>query len=120
MLVGTTFSIILGQMIKVLREMRSNEALSQGDLATVINVSVMSISRLEKGDAEMTVPEMERFALFFEITPEKFLAVALQIKGVLVQQKCVVLQNKHELKALSNFKKLDRMLIHDLCRKFLA
>lgn len=120
MLIGTSFPIILGQMIKVLRETNVHKPLSQGDLAGVIKVSVMSISRLEKGDAELTVPEMERFALFFDMTPEKFLSTALQVKKVLIQQKCVVLQNKHELKAQSNFKKLDRALIHDLCKKFLA
>lgn len=117
MLVGTTFSVILGQLLKALRT--TVTPLSQGDVATALNTSVMSISRLEKGTSELSVPDLEKLGHFFEIKPTQLFEIALKVKTILVEQKCLVLQNKHELKKLNDFEKIDNDLIYGLCVKFL-
>lgn len=117
MLVGTTFSIILGQLLKALRT--TVTPLSQGDVATALNTSVMSVSRLEKGTSELSVPDLEKLGHFFEIKPTKLFDIALQVKNILVEQKCLVLQDKHELKQLGEFEQIDNDLVYGLCVKFL-
>ena len=115
--VGSTFSIILGKLLKVMRDTYPHGDLSQSDVAKVLDTSVMSISRLEKGTAELTVSDLEKISHFFEIPADKLLTLAITIKNILIEQKCLVLSNKHEAKQMKDLKMIDSQMIYELCLK---
>ena len=117
MLVGTTFAIISGQVIKVFRDHAKGGALSQSDIAKALDTSVMSVSRFEKGTGELSVSDLEQLAQFFDVKPDAFLNIMLNVKNLLVQQGCVILPNKHKVKGMKEFKKLDRSMIYEICKK---
>lgn len=109
--------MILGQLVKMLRDEYVSGPLTQADIAKVLDASVMTVSRLEKGSADLSVSDLERLAEFFEIPADQLVKIALDVKRVLIEQKCLVLQNKHQLRKMREFKKLDRQIIYDLCKK---
>jgi transcriptional regulator with XRE-family HTH domain len=88
--IGTSYSVILGQMIRKLREQNNAD---QGDLATHMGVSTMTISRIESGDTVLDVPQMEEAAKFFNISPQDFFADSLKAKQE-AEKKYKVFQNK--------------------------
>ncbi len=115
--IGSTFSIILGKLMKVMRDTYPQKSLSQSDIAKVLDTSVMSISRLEKGTAELSVSDLERLAQFFEIPADTLLTIAIKIKNIFIEQKCLILANKHEAKKMKNLKMIDHLMIYELCKK---
>ena len=96
--VGTSYSLILGQMIRKLREEKNAD---QKDLAAHMGVSVMTVSRIESGDTVLDVPQMEKAAAFFSISPLDFFADSLKIKKE-VEKKYTVFQNKKEINKQPN------------------
>lgn len=115
LMIGTTFTLISGQMLKAMRDARS---LSQTRIAKALDTSVMSISRLEKGDADLTLSELEQIAHFFTVQPGALLDSLITVKTLLIKQGCTVLADKHALKKIKEFKKIDRLMIYELCVKF--
>lgn len=103
--------------MKVMRDTYPRGALSQGEIAKVLDTSVMSISRLEKGAAELTVSDLEKLSQFFEIPADRLLTMAITIKNILIEQKCLILSNKHEAKKMKDLKMIDPHMIYELCMK---
>ena len=91
--IGTSYSVILGQMIRKLREQNNAD---QKDLAAHMGVSVMTVSRIESGDTVLDVPQMEKAAKFFQIAPQEFFAASLKAKKE-AEKKYRVFQNKKEI-----------------------
>ncbi len=114
-MIGTTFTIITGQMLKAMRDTHS---MSQTRISKALDTSVMSISRLEKGDADLTISELEQIAHFFEVSPGALLDAVINVKTLLIKQGCTILADKHALKKIKGFKKIDRLMIYELCVKF--
>ncbi|MBK67414.1 MAG: hypothetical protein CMP22_04705 [Rickettsiales bacterium] len=114
--VGTTFSLILGQLVKVLRDSKTPQ-MTQSDIAKILDTSVMSVSRLEKGTSDLSVAELERLSEFFQVPADKLIKISIEVKSLLIAQKCIVLQDKHQLKKMKEFKKLDRNIVYELCKK---
>jgi transcriptional regulator with XRE-family HTH domain len=91
---ATSYATILGQMI---RNLRDNSNLDQSKLAKALDVSVMTISRIESGDTVLEVPQMEKVATFFGMEPLEFFKKSLEIKKATEQEHVVVLPSKKEL-----------------------
>jgi len=96
--IGTSYSLILGQMIRKLREEKKAD---QKDLAAHMGVSVMTVSRIESGDTVLDVPQMEKAAEFFSLSPLDFFADSLKIKKE-AEKKYTVFQNKKEINKQPN------------------
>ncbi|MGH1378831.1 MAG: helix-turn-helix domain-containing protein [Alphaproteobacteria bacterium] len=92
--IATSYSTILGQMIRQLRETKQVE---QGRLAEYLGVSVMTVSRIESGDTVLDVPQMEKVANFFGYNPVDFFRDSLKIKQKAETQNFKVFQNKKEV-----------------------
>ncbi|MGN7503703.1 MAG: helix-turn-helix domain-containing protein [Alphaproteobacteria bacterium] len=97
--IATSYAMILGQMIRQLREEKS---LDQADLAKHLGVSVMTISRIECGDTVLDVPQMEKVASFFDMDATDFFDKSLKIKRTAERKNYTVFQNKKEINKNSN------------------
>ena len=81
--VGTTFALILGQLVKVLRD-STTPPMTQSDIAKILDTSVMSVSRLEKGTSELSVAELECLSQYFQIPADKLIKVCIDVKNLLI------------------------------------
>lgn len=98
--VAISYAVILGQMIRQLRERNGAD---QAALADHLGVSVMTVSRIESGDTVLDVPQMEKAAEFFGMDPAEFFNNSLEIKRKLEKQDYTVFQNKKEFNKNPNF-----------------
>lgn len=98
--IATSYSTILGQMIRKLRE---EKGFDQADLAKHLDVSVMTVSRIESGDTVLDVPQMEKTAEFFDIPPLQFFDMSLKTKQSIEKKNYTVVQNKKQLNKNPNF-----------------
>ena len=98
--VAISYAVILGQMVRQLRE---HKGADQAALAEHLGVSVMTVSRIESGDTVLDVPQMEKTAEFFGLDPAEFFEQSLQIKRKLEQKDYTVFQNKKEFNKNPNF-----------------
>lgn len=97
--IATSYSTILGQMIRQLRE---RDSIDQAALAEHMGVSIMTISRIETGDTVLDVPQMEKVAQFFKYDPVAFFKNSLEIKQKIEKEHYAVFQNKKEINSQTN------------------
>ena len=91
---GTSYAAIVGQMLKQLRE---HYGINQVRIADTLGVSLMTISRIEKGDTVMDVPQLIKISEVFGVDPQAFIEEAVQMRQRIEKDGYTVLQNKQEL-----------------------
>ncbi|NMM21659.1 MAG: helix-turn-helix transcriptional regulator [Rhodoferax sp.] len=93
----TTDNAIIGVVIIQLREMYK-PPMRQQDLAEKMGLTPSAWSRVEKGDTELSAPQVRMLSRIFESTTDRIFEMAEQIreelqgKGVVIQPQSVVKQ----------------------------